>query len=414
MAINTQHNQSGGSAASGGFNFQAAATSIAAIALIRSIPLEWLPGIFEDVPKALLAESGGAGDDIQIEFYEGIVLEVQVKKGLRKGAKLWTAIESLATAIENHKIDFGLLIVDTHTSQTIQNHLAKDIIRIGDGRTDQLKDISSEFHQRLIKIGVDPPNVCQKMRIKVLHCLAKNDADVKAASASLEQVCMDQAQVNAAWHALYSEMHALMERRGRHTTGSLITYLSSCGIKITPSAYDKSTESIKARLKENTLLMNRAFSIIGVACELLIDEAWIDLEIVARENDTEVDLPDSIQQAVDQYHDWANRKAITDSQKITDFTLGRFFPHCVLVAGPGMGKTMILRKLALEYARDDFPVLCVDLRALSAAICQGAGFEESLFKLGLDGSGLNWEAVRSCNLTSWVLLCDGRDEVGNN
>ena len=92
---------SGGSAATGGINFQAAVTAIAAVHLSRGIALNWLPGLVLDVPVSLLAETGGSGDDIRLVLKDGQLVEAQVKRGLAAGARLWEPMKSMAKAIVN-------------------------------------------------------------------------------------------------------------------------------------------------------------------------------------------------------------------------------------------------------------------------------------------------------------------------
>ena len=63
----------GGSAAGGGLNFQACASAIAAVHIARGIPIGWLKDVTVDIPISLLAETGGPGDDIHLEFQDGSV-----------------------------------------------------------------------------------------------------------------------------------------------------------------------------------------------------------------------------------------------------------------------------------------------------------------------------------------------------
>jgi hypothetical protein len=78
-----------------------------------------------------------------------------------------------------------------------------------------------------------------------------------------------------------------------------------------------------------------------------------------------------------------------------------------------MGKSTLLTRLALEYARDGFPVLKVPLRALATRMKrEGCSLEEGLFALGLYGSGLSPVAAQHAMVADWVVLCDGLDECG--
>src|SRR5690606_13760268 len=82
----------GGAATGSGMNFQAVVTSIAGVNLLVGTPLVWLEGIADDVPVAVWSETTGPGDDIRIELNDNQTIEVQAKKGLRKGANLWNSL----------------------------------------------------------------------------------------------------------------------------------------------------------------------------------------------------------------------------------------------------------------------------------------------------------------------------------
>lgn len=64
---NTKRTHSGGgSATASGMNFQAVVTAIAGVHLIKGSPLDWLEGLVDDTPVAVLAETGGPGNDIKL------------------------------------------------------------------------------------------------------------------------------------------------------------------------------------------------------------------------------------------------------------------------------------------------------------------------------------------------------------
>src|ERR1043165_2542177 len=90
----------GGAAAAGGFVFQAAGTAIALVKLARGRPLGWLEGVANDVPTSVLAETGGAGDDLQVGLRDGAIVEIQIKRGVTVGPRLWEPLLRLAAAIE--------------------------------------------------------------------------------------------------------------------------------------------------------------------------------------------------------------------------------------------------------------------------------------------------------------------------
>ncbi|ECP1818442.1 TPA: hypothetical protein MX372_004705 [Enterobacter roggenkampii] len=82
------------------------------------------------------AETGGPGDDIALKTNTGKSLEVQVKRGLKRGNDLWDALSALAKGIQDGRIACGILVVCPNSSATIRSNLAENIVRIGTGRTD--------------------------------------------------------------------------------------------------------------------------------------------------------------------------------------------------------------------------------------------------------------------------------------
>lgn len=151
----------GGSANAGGMNFQAAATAIAYVALARGRPLGWLGNIEEDIPVAIEAETESGGDDLRLELASGASVEIQVKKGLKKGKHLWEALDALAAAVSENVA--GVLLISPSSSNTIADGLAEDIRRLGDGQSDRLSPLGEEFSTRLGAAGHNHKLVCRRM-----------------------------------------------------------------------------------------------------------------------------------------------------------------------------------------------------------------------------------------------------------
>lgn len=130
-------------------NFQAVVTAIAGVHLIKGTPLHWLDRLVDDTPVAVAAETGGPGDDIRLELRDGSVAEVQAKRGLRTGEKLWNSLLKLASAINSRSLDYGVLVVSPDSSQKITYNLSRDIQRLGEGRSDGLSDHGRMLGQKL-------------------------------------------------------------------------------------------------------------------------------------------------------------------------------------------------------------------------------------------------------------------------
>lgn len=414
MARKTQYrinklkqNKSGGSAAAGGMNFQACVTAIAAIHVARGTPLGWLNGIAEDIPVSLAAETGGPGDDICLELKDSTIAEIQVKKGLSAGKNLWDSLLSLASAIDSGLISYGVLIVSPDSSANIRNDLARDIIRMGCGRDDDLKPLSQQLKSRLVDRFFDIEKITAKLRIVTVNALETDSASINAARAELGHLCEN---VQSAWDHLYRDSHSLIEFRGRRTVVSVWQLLRSAGIALRQDKAD-SPLVVLQKLSSWVVEANDTFPIFGIGKPLPLDTAWIEMKALVQEE--VISEINDVEEALKRYHSWDVRSVPRDAKQIDSITLGQFVRHAVVMAGPGMGKTTLLKRLSRSYAKSGYPALQVRLRDVATRMRSlGLGFEESVLELGLDGSGLKAEDLRRMNLGNIVLLCDGLDECG--
>lgn len=398
----------GGSATAGGVNFQAAATAIAAICMARGVPLEWLSGLTSDIPVSIAAESNGPGDDARLTLIGGEIVEAQMKRGLRAGSDLWTPLMKLAKAIYQESIQFGVLVVSNESSGTIRNDLARDIIRMGDGRSDDLKDLAKEFITKLTTDGLDTQLVCSRLRIITYHVDPGNNASVIAAKAELAHLCQVQSQVPNAWNAIDRDSAGLMQYRGQRTASAVLNVMRSANITLRTD--NASPAAIIAKLADWVRDSNDAFTIFGIKKGIPIDTGWIPISVVIQ--GTESKAPQGLEEALEFYHNWNKREFSRDGGLVPE-TIGRFYRRCVVVAGPGMGKSTLIKKLARTYSKQSAPVLKVMLPRIATAMReQGLGFEEALFRQGLDGSGLFVKSIADAGISNWVALCDGLDECG--
>jgi len=405
-------NVAGGSAAGGGINFQTAVTAIAEIHMANGSKLGWFEGVQDDIPIEVSVETGGPGDDIKLRYPDGSVAEAQVKKGLRQGGNLWGALINLAKAINNKDITHGLLIVCPESSASIRSDLSRDIHRIGDGRTDNLKGISETFTSKLKGLNIEPETVCRHLRVITVHALEHDSANISSAHSELRHICSASEQIEHAWDCLYKDATKLIEFRGRRTVATVMQSLESSGISVAGSDSAKSPLSMLSALREWTKKANSSFEIFGINKPLSLDKAWLPLKTVVRKEDTPEQ--ETIAEALEHYHRWEQRKYNSDEKSIEPTSIGRFIRRCVVIAGPGMGKSTLLKKLALVYAGEGFPVIKVKLSSLAARMKNGSGFEEGIFSLGLDGSSLQKGDFDKLVFKEWVLLCDGLDEAGSH
>lgn len=397
----------GGTAPGGGVNFQANATAIVAVHILRGVQMGWLDGVTHDLPVAVWAESGLEGDDIRVELANGKTLEIQAKKGLSRSNKLWEPLEAMASAIASQQLDYGLLAVSSDSSRTIIDDLAKDIIRLGQGRRDRLKDISHKWLDLVTsKVGSDSvSDVCRCIRIQVIHALSSENIQINMAKELLRFVCCDAGQAETAWDALYRHAVHLIEIRGRWTLKDLLKIFNSLNIPIRNGQFPASRLE---RLNRWIMEVNANFTITGTKRSIGIEHLLqMQLEKIPFESNSHEDIT----LALSHYRKKAERDSF--SLKLQAIWTARFIPYVVVVAGPGIGKSTMIKQLAYRYAADGFIVLKVDLKRIASAIQLGAAFERVLLDHALSCSGIETDELENILGANCVVLADGLDECGS-
>lgn len=408
-----KRNTAGGAATTGGINFQIAVTAIINVQMARGRQLGWLQSL-ADVPIAVDGETGGSGDDIACTLSGGSVVEIQVKKGLTATERLWSALSALAKGVSNDSCDYGILVVCPSSSATVRDKLARDIERIGSGRTDNISDIGKKWLGRMQKLDLPAQQVCQKISIQTVAALTFDQASVQAAKAELGHICRKDSQIEAAWDAIYRDASDVIEHRSRRQLSAISGVLARAGIA-TSEQNNAGSLALLNKLTSWNHETSKTFSIFGVARRLEIDADWIELSANPRsvqsiKENQSVDL----EKAIESYHSWdrITKDKNDRSDGVNPETLGRFIKRGIAVAGPGMGKTTLLKRITRRYSEDNIPVLSVRLSAVAADMKSGSSFEESVFRHGLDGSGLPHDKVQEAGFSNWLLLGDGLDECG--
>lgn len=405
---NRKRDPAGGAAATGGINFQGAVTAIAGVHLLRGSPVGWLTDIADDTPVAVWAETNGPGDDIRIQTRDGKIIEVQSKKGLKREKKLWDALASLVKGIQANTIDYGVLVVAPDSSDTIMTKLSKDIIRLGEGRDDNLSDIAEEFKTLLesLKLPVGP--TCRRLRIMVVHALQAHRASLDVAQEILRSICKSGNDAPRAWDAIYGNASAIIERKGRWELVELLGILEARKIPLLDDG--KSAAGVIGSLMSWTLKTNEHYALPGLSRKLSIAAL---LPMTTTHSVTEDYRADAPELALKRYHEGrTSRNRGRASNYDADFT-GLFHPRSVVVAGPGQGKSTLTTLLANRYSGAGYPVLRVSLKPVAASMRSGYPFEESLYKWGLDSSPVSVDDLRAAKMQQLVIIADGLDDCGD-
>lgn len=394
----------GGSAAGGGLEFQAAASALCMVHMARGTSLGWSAAA-NDAPLSVSAETGGAGDDISLTLTDGSVLEVQAKRRLRADLELWNSLIALCRRAHEIPAFYGVLLVGPTSSVVIREQLARDIIRIGQGRTDDLSALAVMLTTKLSEASI-PLSACDRVRIHTVHLLEQDGASVQSALAHLAHITTQPAQ---AWEHLKAQGLRLIRLRGRQDVGSV----SKIILGLLANASGPLAPAIIARqLLDWTLKKTRTFAIPAVDKEFSLDDDWIELEAHGREKH-EVSLG-TLEEALARYHEGPPQAGPgRERNKFSAESLGYFVRQCVVVAGPGMGKTQLLRRIARMLAHKNEPSLLVRLRPLAERMRKGETFLDAVLHIGLDAFSLRPADIRMLGMQNLTLLLDGLDESGN-
>ena len=364
----------------------------------------------ERLPARSSFETSGPGDDLSMELADGSIVEIQVKRGLRADWRFWSAIDALCEGIHCDRCDYGILIVCPNSSVPVRRNYAQALERIGAGRRDGASREQRRMASHLVATGYDAETTCARIRIRTVSALEDAGDAIAAARAELGHVCADERHVRAAWITLCQDSLSAMGNRSRRTVSSLSARLRASGIDIEHTVKD-SPVAISDGLLRWTMSRTEHFQVLGISRRLPTDRAWLALAAVVR--DASIEQQASIEQALADYHALGEKKARTDDNVIDARTIGTFRKLCVVVGGPGSGKSLLLRILAREFAKDSVASIRIRLRDLATRMREtGCGIEEGLMQLGTDGTGVSREQLRAASLSELVLLCDGLDECG--
>jgi hypothetical protein len=407
---NLKTNPTGGAAAAGGMNFQAAVTALIGVSMLRGQSVPWLNGFVDDIPVRVCAETGGPGDDISVEFASSEAVEIQVKKGLKANKRLWEPIRAICSAMKSGSQQRAAIVVSPTSSEPVKHELPRDIKRIANGRTDGLSDIGKKLIALLSEEKVDAENFCQQFRLIVVHAVDGMRADIDSAEIALEHMTGDAARARAAWSCVYGEAGLIIEQRSARTVGGFVSALDRFDLL---QAELGDGTAAKNLFKVNVVTRSKAerFTLSAwSASPISVEAGWMPLLIVRTED---AEPAPTKEDALKTYRDWHEKAGGGRRSGLEPLSVGQFYKHCVVVGGPGMGKSTYLKRIALHYTAQGFPTLRINLRILAARIKnKGAGFAEALFELGIDGSGLSVSQVVESAFADWVLLCDGLDECG--
>lgn len=373
--------------------------------MLAGQPLNWFRDIYVDVPVAILPESGGPADDLNIEQGDGARVEAQVKKGLRADARLWDTLDVLAQALHDDRLDYAALIIDPRSSRSIRDTLAKAIVTISRDQPPPEAEIVVRWKARLEAKGICITQVCKRLRIAVVHATLDDRADIETAQQTLQPLLADDQSAERALDSLYVYVQEHMQTRGRMTCESVMGFLARRGFLFRSDRVSYALLADYRRWVEQQNSSFAMFALTGGKRSLSLDNL-LPIKVCRYTRTTY--RKETLDNALKRYREGAEAKRYTDQFAVE--WLARFKRLAVIVAGPGQGKSVALKVLANRYSVQGYYVLAVRLKNLVALMKGGVTFKAALLSEGLDSSPLSYTEFLSIGSARWVLLADGLDE----
>lgn len=374
-----------GSGGDTGYDFQADAIAYVAAHALSGQPLSWFDD-HKDIPSAWLAETGGPGDDTRIINTEGLTIELQAKHGLQKGEEYNVTFRKLINGLHSFPQLRAVLLVDHHASLIIRDDLKRDLVRLGQGRSDDIRPITRELLDDLQMQGLSGIAVFARFRIVVVDLDPGSDG-AAAAQAMLTRVVAAKDSPTA-YTLLGKRGHQMIKNRGRDDVYQCAKFLdTSVGLASVAS----SPAITMTRFAKWVLASYGTFYSPALQSNFPMHRAWSQVALM--DSETEPEAPprglDKLEAQIKRYQEWARllHRRGNDSALAAD-TFAAAHRLSVIVGGPGSGKSTIGRRLAFQGAEDRLAVL-VRLPTVGALLASGNTFEAALIAAGTDSSGCN-------------------------
>lgn len=394
-----------GSSGSTGYEYQADAFAFIAAHIVTEHSLSWFDDI-KDVPTAVSMETGGAGDDLHVETLDNNPIEVQCKHGAKRDQHFKDAFLNALKGLNSNPNLRVVLFVDNSSSGSIKNDLRQDIIRLGQGRKDQLKDITTNFlaflKSKKVKYNSE---IFSRLRIIVKDLEGGMDGRAVAISL-LANLLENPQQAPTAWEILSKDGVTLTSVRGRRTLDAIAKLI---GKHVTFSSNSQNYAVIVERYNQWLLTSNKDFFVPGLNVRLPIETAWDEILDGTTHSPSE---SESIESQVNRYHEWerltedARRDA--NSYIAKDIIIGK--PRLIISGGPGAGKSTLGRKLAVQFTNQGKLVLRVSLHSITYLLRKGITFNKALIQVAVEGSGINIDLAENIFASPDLVIADGLDE----
>ncbi|GLG84611.1 NACHT domain-containing protein [Acinetobacter calcoaceticus] len=171
-------------------------------------------------------------------------------------------------------------------------------------------------------------------------------------------------------------------------------------------------EGTKPRLLQESInYIEKKFSyisILGIRNPIALKDCWIPLK--ATIIDEERYESTNLEVALKKYHEFYEIRR-KDESIIDASTFGRYIKKAVVIGGPGIGKSTLMKKLALTYSKEKKFVVFIKLSTLATLLEQKIkSFEDTLLCCGFEHTLEN--TTDFSIFEEAIILGDGLDECG--
>ena len=234
------------------------------------------------------------------------------------------------------------MAVCPQSSLTVRKKYASAFRRLGAQRHDGASKEQIKLQRFLTERGYDVAEVCSRVRIKTVPALLDDDAAVAGACSDLSHLIEHAQQARLAWNTLYKDALATILVRGRKTLTNLTAVLRAASINLSRPPNDSPAVAL-ASLLDWTRSRTAEFEALGMPTPLSTDDAWLPLK--AAVHDEYVDAGSSVEEALEAYRRIGVRSHQRRERTVDAKTIGTFRRLCVVLGGPGSGKSLLLNVL---------------------------------------------------------------------
>lgn len=389
-----------GSGGDKGYDYQADAVAYVAAHGLAGQRLGWFEDI-EDIPGAWLCETGGPGDDFRVLTTGDIPIEIQVKHGLQRGEEYEKTFRKMFRGLVSSDRLRTAVMVDRHASAIIREDLKNDLVRVGQGRTDGLRAITSDLLALFHESGHTDRSVLARLRIVVVD-LDEGADGVAAARAYLSSV-VEPSRSATAYELLGKRGHGLIKNRGQDNVLKCSRYLDT---NVGLSAQSPSSAIVIIRFANWVRSVNERFYSPAMQRQYPVANAW---DLVAQMDTERSAAGPSLDMQIKRYQEWSRLEDMRRSDAMSAESFIRDHRLTVVVAGPGSGKSTLGKKLVSCGAKESLAIL-VRLPVIAKLLGEGRTFNSALVEAAIDRSGCDREAGEGLLGMADLLVADGLDE----